>query len=394
MRAALVLASLAAFAIPQIAHAQGADRKAQAEALIKEGNRLMGQKKYAGACPKFAESQRFVPKPETLLRLAACHEANGMYASAYNVLSKALVQARAEGKRQAIADVEKRRTAVEKKLARVKIVVSDAARVPGLDVKLDGAAVTSDAFGAPIPIDPGTHVVEATAPGRKPVQITVTAPRMAMVLEAVVPVLQDPNAPLTPTPAPAPPPAPPKPPVVTAPPTPPDPPPTPAEPAPETPEAAAPEPAPSESAPPDAMAKAAVKEAEPAKASSGGGGLSRRTLGFIIGGVGIAAAGGGAVFAAMTKSKDDEAAGLCTQGATANRCSTPQERRDYEDAVDSAKTYALGAYIGFGVGVAGVAAGTILILTAKPATTESAASTTITPLLAPGLWGVSAQARW
>src|SRR5207244_327575 len=35
------------------------------------------------------------------------------------------------------------------------------------DIKLDGASVGSAAWGAPLPIDPGTHEISAKAPGKK-----------------------------------------------------------------------------------------------------------------------------------------------------------------------------------------------------------------------------------
>src|SRR5262249_47065814 len=70
-RAGLVLLAFALLAMPRVAQAE-TSRAAQAEALIKEGNRLMGKKAYAEACAKYAESQRYVAKPETLLKLGAC----------------------------------------------------------------------------------------------------------------------------------------------------------------------------------------------------------------------------------------------------------------------------------------------------------------------------------
>ncbi|MBM4364335.1 MAG: hypothetical protein FJ104_16770, partial [Deltaproteobacteria bacterium] len=63
--------------------------------------------------------------------------------------------------------------------------------IPGVVVKRDGIVVGQAAWGAAAPVDPGEHVVEVTAPGKKPWSATVKVGPDADSQALQVPALED-----------------------------------------------------------------------------------------------------------------------------------------------------------------------------------------------------------
>ena len=55
--------------------------------------------------------------------------------------------------------------ALAPKLVHLTITLAPGARVPGLEIKRDGQLVSNAELGIDVPIDPGPHTVEASAPG-------------------------------------------------------------------------------------------------------------------------------------------------------------------------------------------------------------------------------------
>jgi len=139
-----------------------------AETLFQDAKKLMADGKYAEACPKLVESQKLDPGGGTLLLLAQCHEGEGKLSRAWSEYRDALAMALKDKRQDRIDRCKERLAVIEAKLSRVTVSVDKAADVTGLVVTLDDVELPRAAFGSPIPVDPGKHVVRASAPGRTP----------------------------------------------------------------------------------------------------------------------------------------------------------------------------------------------------------------------------------
>jgi hypothetical protein len=344
MRSRALVASFVAVGLVSLATA-GASAQEQTEvaatALFDQGRKLMQQGKYADACPKLAESERLAPSGGTLLNLADCYEHTGQTASAWAAWKDAAARANAAGK----SDVEKRAlaraAALEPNLAKLAISVDPASDVPGLEVKRDGVKVGHAEFGVPIPVDPGTHVIDAMAPNKQPFSGKVdVAPKQANATLSVT-LVDAPQAAPTPTPTPETTPTP------TA---------TPATTTPATPE-------------------------QPASSWSG-----QKTAALIVGGVGLVGIGVGSAFGLIAKSKNDQALQK-DNCRTSTLCS--QTGINLTNDAKNAATVSTIAFVAGGVALAG---GIVLWLTAP--SSRSTTGLRFEPLVGTSLGGGAVSGTW
>jgi hypothetical protein len=103
------------------------------------------------------------------------------------------------------------------------------------------------------------------------------------------------------------------------------------------------------------------REPEPPRPAEPEG--SQRTVGFLVGGAGIAAAGAGVVFGVLAKNLDDKAKARCPD----DRCASPEDAGYSNDEHDASKRWANVANVAVAVGVLAIAGGIVLVLTAKRA---------------------------
>jgi serine/threonine-protein kinase len=135
---------------------------AAAEAAFAEARALIRQGQYAEACPKLEASFSLDPALGTLLNLSDCFERTGRTASAWVRYREAAAMAVQQNHREREAIARGRIAALEPQLCR--LVIRTAPR-PNLEVTRDGVVVDRAALGLPVPVDPGAHVITASAPG-------------------------------------------------------------------------------------------------------------------------------------------------------------------------------------------------------------------------------------
>ncbi len=181
--------------------------------LFDEGRSLLTAGKVGEACRKLEESWRLNPLPGTLLNLAVCHEQEGRTASAVAEFRQARALAERDHRDDRLSLADQHLRAIEGKVSSLVIIVGPDADRPDLSVLRDGTAVGRTVWGSRIPTDPGDHVVEASAPNKKPWKAVVKVAPDGDVQTVTLKALED----ATPVLEPAPPPPPVAPPVVEAP---------------------------------------------------------------------------------------------------------------------------------------------------------------------------------
>ncbi|MCU0682430.1 MAG: hypothetical protein MUF34_09270 [Polyangiaceae bacterium] len=137
-----------------------------AERLDEEGKKLFDQRRYDEACAHFSQSYRLSPGNGVLLRLGLCQERQGKTASAWLTFRDAVALARSAGNAQVESLAARRAAALEPNLARLSLQLDPAVgAIDQVSVTLDGVSLGRASLGLPMPVDPGSHVIEASAPG-------------------------------------------------------------------------------------------------------------------------------------------------------------------------------------------------------------------------------------
>lgn len=184
--AACVAVTLAAAAAPP---ARAQDNSAEVEALFNDGKKLEQEGNYAAACPKFLASFNLDHRTGTLLNLADCYEKTGMFASAWARFVEARTAALRAGQNDRADFAKQHADALEAKLSKLTVLVPHP--VSGIRVTRDGTLVDAAAIGVAVPVDPGDHVVEASAPGKNAWKGTVHVGDVSDAKAIEVPELTD-----------------------------------------------------------------------------------------------------------------------------------------------------------------------------------------------------------
>lgn len=186
-----------------------------AESMFQNALDLMREAKFAEACPLLEASYKLEKRSGTIVVLAHCNEQINKTATAWAQYKEAAALARAEKRPAHAAKATELAKELEPRLSKLRI---DAQRMQGgveLMVTLDGKVVVQGSLGVSFAVDPGDHVVAASAEGRLPWTTTVNLKPNGDAQVVAVPTLETPQAPapspaevpvVAPLPQPAPPP--------------------------------------------------------------------------------------------------------------------------------------------------------------------------------------------
>ncbi|WP_438004146.1 hypothetical protein WME89_35685 [Sorangium sp. So ce321] len=168
----------------------GAGHKEQVLALYQVARQLLADGRIAEACAVLEQGRTLDPTAlNLLLRLGECLARAGRTAGAWNVFSEAAAIAKSSGDPRA-ARAAALAAALEPRLSRMAIAVPAAGAAPGLEIRRDGVPVAPAQWGQPLPVDPGTHTIEARAPGRKRWSLVRAVPPDGARVVVDVPVLE------------------------------------------------------------------------------------------------------------------------------------------------------------------------------------------------------------
>lgn len=256
--------------------------------------------------------------PGVQYHLALCKEKLGMIVEAFKDYQAAEREAQAQNVQDVLQAVKGPLAALREKVPRLKVTVPSEVKDP--KVTIDGAPLDAASFGMEIPVAPGDHRIEASAPGRAPFDGKVpTKPGEIVVVPVILPRVA-----MAPAPVPA--------------------------------------PAPGKEAQPATTSPAETPPAEEEPTSSG---KQSRTGAIIATGSAVFLVATGIAAFAIADGKQSDAREQCAQQASCD---------DLRGPVRTWDTVALGAWIG------GAVAGTIaVVLWLKPSKSDASSAFMVGP---------------
>jgi hypothetical protein len=301
-----------------------------ARSLGQEGVKLADANYCQEAVDSLARAEKIFHAPTTLGRLGECQVMLGKLVEGTENLNRVSREALAPNAPAAFTQAQERARRVlaeaKPKIAKLKIAVA-APPDAKLSVTVDGVPVPLANLNTNRPIDPGEHVVEATAPGFLKATAKVKLAEagvdsIALTLEA------DPNAPK-----------------------------------------AAPVVAPVPAAP---VAPAAQSQPNQPPSNADTTPHDNRVPAYIAFGVGAVGLGVGAVFGILALGKKSDLDSACKDKV----CPSAAQ----QDTIDSGKKLGAVSTVGFVVGIAGAGVGGVLLLSGSSASATSGPAATQNPL--------------
>jgi tetratricopeptide (TPR) repeat protein len=139
-------------------------KEAAAEALFAEGRAAMSAQDYTTACARFRESNRLDPAAGTVMNLARCEEARGRLATAWELYRRALDELPQSDDRRPVA--REHAQALASRLPKLTLRIGKGAP-EAMTVRVGELQLGAGSLGIALPLDPGKHEVQVTAPARR-----------------------------------------------------------------------------------------------------------------------------------------------------------------------------------------------------------------------------------
>jgi hypothetical protein len=156
-----LLAAWLLLALPAVAQPRDPVR---AREHLTQGYELKTRGQYSEALSHLLESVRLDPQLKTILNVADCEEQLLKFTAARRHWLLARDNASLQGNAEFLREAELRLAALERRMP--QLTISFASAPPSRTrVTLDGDVVGDVSLGAPLPADPGKHVVVVQAPG-------------------------------------------------------------------------------------------------------------------------------------------------------------------------------------------------------------------------------------
>lgn len=187
----VVVATIASIALTWIvsaapAHAEAASNDS-AKQLVEDARELMAEQHFDAACSKLETSQGLDPELATQFQLADCYEHAGKIASAWRQFRQMLSAANDGDAAEQRQKAQQRVNELEPRLSYLTI---DTWKGQRISVRRDGVPIDEAALGTALPLDPGPHVIEASAPGKRSWSTRVILAPLADRVTVSIPILR------------------------------------------------------------------------------------------------------------------------------------------------------------------------------------------------------------
>ena len=279
-------------------------QEAAADALFDSARTAMAKGDFDRACEQFRASDKLDPAPGTELNLADCEEKRGRLASAWELFRTVEEKLNPSDERLPVA--HGRAHALEARVPRVTLTLAPGAP-QGSTVRDGNVELGAAAFGIALPMDPGSHELVVSAPGYAPrsfmIQLAAGENRAVVVSPGTAGSQVSAGPPV------------------------------------------------------------AAPVNPPREVSSNH--ANTRTLGFVLGGVGVAGFGVGAIAGAMMLGKKSTVDAGCHPDKSCSSAAL--------DAAHAGRTLEIVSNVGWIVGAASLAVGAYLVISSGPSSKPSSA---------------------